>query len=174
MRGRTGRPAESRTIKDGRGRRVPAVTLGALAGAGDAGDAGDARRRDLARRVRTETSEDAWRVVGRNVLWGMLLLLALRQLEDALLPRHAFEGLPRGLAVAGLLAGVAGIAWWAASRRLTRRRARLAVKAGFCGSCGYDLERLEREADGCVVCPECAAAWMPKDPEEPRMEEGDR
>ncbi len=30
---------------------------------------------------------------------------------------------------------------------------------GHCPSCGYDLTELPREDDGCVVCPECGAAW---------------
>jgi hypothetical protein len=28
-----------------------------------------------------------------------------------------------------------------------------------CAACGYDLAGLEREADGCVRCPECGGAW---------------
>ena len=31
--------------------------------------------------------------------------------------------------------------------------------AGRCRACDYDLARLEPEADGCTVCPECSAAW---------------
>ena len=33
------------------------------------------------------------------------------------------------------------------------------VVIGRCPSCGYDLTELPREDDGCVVCPECGAAW---------------
>lgn len=29
----------------------------------------------------------------------------------------------------------------------------------ICRACGYLLERLPVEADGCVVCPECGCAW---------------
>jgi hypothetical protein len=36
---------------------------------------------------------------------------------------------------------------------------RTAVRSGLCGACGYALESLERESDGCAVCPECGAAW---------------
>lgn len=28
-----------------------------------------------------------------------------------------------------------------------------------CPSCAYNIARVEPDADGCVVCPECAAAW---------------
>jgi len=37
------------------------------------------------------------------------------------------------------------------------RRSMLA--AGRCPSCGYGLDGLEVEPDGCVVCPECGGAW---------------
>ncbi|GJM18987.1 MAG: hypothetical protein DHS20C14_12000 [Phycisphaeraceae bacterium] len=32
-------------------------------------------------------------------------------------------------------------------------------RLGVCWSCGYDLKGLPAAADGCVVCPECGAAW---------------
>ena len=31
---------------------------------------------------------------------------------------------------------------------------------GFCASCGYLLDDLSEESDGCLVCPECNAAWQ--------------
>lgn len=33
------------------------------------------------------------------------------------------------------------------------------LRARLCASCGYDLEGINFEADGCQVCPECGAAW---------------
>jgi len=30
---------------------------------------------------------------------------------------------------------------------------------GICPACGHSLRGLAPEADGCVVCPECGAAW---------------
>lgn len=35
------------------------------------------------------------------------------------------------------------------------------VRIGRCGVCAYDVRGLAPEADGCVVCPECGAAWKP-------------
>ncbi len=32
-------------------------------------------------------------------------------------------------------------------------------RATACASCGYDMETLPAELDGCRVCPECGAAW---------------
>lgn len=40
-----------------------------------------------------------------------------------------------------------------------RWRARAIVAIGRCPSCGYELSQLPIEADGCVICPECGAAW---------------
>lgn len=31
---------------------------------------------------------------------------------------------------------------------------------GRCAACGYSLEDLTPKEDGCVVCPECNAAWL--------------
>lgn len=33
------------------------------------------------------------------------------------------------------------------------------LRVGKCGVCEYGVEGLTPEADGCVVCPECGAAW---------------
>ncbi len=35
----------------------------------------------------------------------------------------------------------------------------LGLSFGHCGSCGSDLSDLPIEEDGCVVCPDCQAAW---------------
>lgn len=42
--------------------------------------------------------------------------------------------------------------------RLTPLAAQLTAH-GVCGACGYDLRACGVQADGCVVCPECGAAW---------------
>ncbi|MFZ4572926.1 MAG: hypothetical protein ACOYN0_00930 [Phycisphaerales bacterium] len=39
------------------------------------------------------------------------------------------------------------------------RYARVMVEHGVCGSCGGLLAGLPAQPDGCVVCPECRAAW---------------
>jgi hypothetical protein len=53
---------------------------------------------------------------------------------------------------------VARLANGGARRRLPSVMAHLAAHC-HCGNCGYDLRKLEREGDSCVVCPECGAAW---------------
>ena len=37
--------------------------------------------------------------------------------------------------------------------------ASLMTKAGLCNSCGHSLHGLAPVEDGCLVCPECGAAW---------------
>lgn len=44
---------------------------------------------------------------------------------------------------------------WARHRIASRRSSLPSV----CLACTYDLTGLSAEADGCTVCPECAAAW---------------
>jgi len=43
--------------------------------------------------------------------------------------------------------------------RYQREKELLATLPPVCLICRYDLEGLASEADGCVVCPECGAAW---------------
>jgi hypothetical protein len=33
------------------------------------------------------------------------------------------------------------------------------LEHNYCPSCGYTLDGLEPQSDGCRVCPECASAW---------------
>jgi hypothetical protein len=33
------------------------------------------------------------------------------------------------------------------------------LERGICGACRYDLDGALIEEDGCVLCPECGAAW---------------
>jgi hypothetical protein len=37
--------------------------------------------------------------------------------------------------------------------------AEIFLSQGHCASCGYLLDDLATESDGCVVCPECNGAW---------------
>jgi predicted RNA-binding Zn-ribbon protein involved in translation (DUF1610 family) len=44
-------------------------------------------------------------------------------------------------------------------RRCAPDLVRIAVEDGVCAACGYNLYALASEPDGCIVCPECGAAW---------------
>jgi predicted Zn-ribbon and HTH transcriptional regulator len=48
---------------------------------------------------------------------------------------------------------------WMQTRHYRQQIARVIVKHGYCGSCGYSLTELEAAGDGCTVCPECGSAW---------------
>lgn len=59
------------------------------------------------------------------------------------------------------VAGVASVNWIRERAELIKRSN---VRAGRCPACAYPIGELEPEADGCVVCPECGAAWRVGDP----------
>jgi predicted Zn-ribbon and HTH transcriptional regulator len=68
----------------------------------------------------------------------------------------------RGVMVTAVLAGgLVAFAILSAARRMDVARANaLFIKHKVCVCCGYELKSLPEEADGCVVCPECGAAWQ--------------
>jgi DNA-directed RNA polymerase subunit RPC12/RpoP len=54
------------------------------------------------------------------------------------------------------------IPWTGGAQRTRARRATVIeafLNEGLCASCGYEIKTTSPEADGCVVCPECGAAW---------------
>jgi hypothetical protein len=148
--------AQRRTVRDARGRRVPAVSVHALAH-GDTEN--DGRRRAIVQRIRQRTKESAWRIAGGNAFWIVIAAVTWSRVEDRIIGRDAFRGIPRVAAIVGLLCLLVGMCWWWASRTAGLRRSRLAVQAGFCGSCGYDLEGLKLQDNGHIICPECGSAW---------------
>jgi len=76
---------------------------------------------------------------------------------------HSVRWWAEELVVLGVVVGLplfligATLTW--SERRRVSQRAATAVELGFCGGCGYDLRSLVAMEDGCVVCPECGAAW---------------
>ena len=75
----------------------------------------------------------------REIGWGLVAVL-----------------LVLGLAVIGALLACGS---WIANREAYERAARSMRHGSNCPQCWYDLAGHEHEADGCVVCPECGAAW---------------
>jgi hypothetical protein len=55
----------------------------------------------------------------------------------------------------------AGLLWtWSAARvNNSRGIARDLIAKGLCPQCGYSFAGVQPQEDGCVVCPECEAAW---------------
>jgi hypothetical protein len=79
----------------------------------------------------------------------------------------SFAGDPKMPTIGDVAFGVGLLVFGLVFRRLAPKpaRPRLSQLAAQlvahcrCGSCGYNLQNLERVSDGCVVCPECGAAW---------------
>ena len=113
-----------------------------------------------------------WRTLWLGVVGFVIYagtMFAVHMLLSALLGWSYFRTGPWYWAVAGTLvavfvarvinAPVQRVLRNAVADRRAGAISRAAVRAGLCGGCGYLLEALEATGDGCVVCPECGAAW---------------
>jgi hypothetical protein len=99
----------------------------------------------------------AWgRVVRREKPIAYLLVPLL-----VLAPMAAGFWLPAAWFVPVSIAGFALLALGAAVGVSVTRRIRMLtfLECGLCPACVYRLDGLAAEEDGCVVCPECGAAW---------------
>lgn len=108
----------------------------------------------LAMKVEARRIDWRWAVLG---VLGAVAVVFLQLVIDACVPGLTFLQRASVFTVCVVLM-VFGL------REFVRRRsgpsfAATAVSMGVCGSCGYTLEELPTEGDGCVVCPECGAAW---------------
>ncbi len=69
------------------------------------------------------------------------------------------RGLPYHGALVVFVIFQAWVIRWCAERRMGREVAGTIAAHGLCGSCGYTMQDLPPDPDGCVVCPECGSAW---------------
>lgn len=55
------------------------------------------------------------------------------------------------------------VIWFVSLEWIRRRKfstiSGIHLRYGHCAGCGYALQDLQTEHDGCIVCPECNAAW---------------
>ena len=72
------------------------------------------------------------------------------------------------------LGGVYLVHVFVARRAMARAVIAGALADGVCPGCRYPLEGLAPEADGCVVCPECGAAWRARETGVGDRESGER
>lgn len=134
---------------------MPIATAEMLAG----GDDADGRRGELSAHLRKRTTNAVWQLLSANAIAIIVGAFVLARVEERVFGRNAIQGLPRFGIIIVVFAVIFGIARVVATRAQKYARARLAVAAGFCGSCGYDLSHLESAGDECTVCPECGSAW---------------
>lgn len=113
-----------------------------------------ARRLDEA--VKSSLNGTGLGITMRALTLGVLVMLGLG-LGSWLIP-NAPHFVWSALAGAGF-AACAMVARADARARIADTLSARAISAGICGSCGYSLDMLRPERDGCVVCPECGAAW---------------
>lgn len=88
------------------------------------------------------------------VLWATFLL-PFTSLNGTLLGNFAIP------TISSILVSTA--IWFASLSWIRQQRfpkiAQIHLDHGHCAACGYSLSDLNPEADGCLVCPECNAAW---------------
>ncbi len=156
-------------MSDDRGKHLQTVPLRDLrltlrdAGAGRAFQRGLRRRTPLLAKVLLVTSL-LMVVLGFGSVFGFDLLRKLFDIELQPTYRiYSFRWWADELVKACILLGVpllliSTMAYYALRNRVSLR-APAATELGFCGGCGYPLKGLVPEQDGCVVCPECQAAW---------------
>jgi uncharacterized Zn finger protein (UPF0148 family) len=92
------------------------------------------------------------------VVLGVIALAVI----TALLSSWLFAGASMAYAMSlqGLMfGGLAIFLFHRSRRRYSHRLVESLLRIGACPSCGYRLGGAMVEADGAVVCPECAAAW---------------
>lgn len=113
---------------------------------------GEYARRDAASRSHVEVL--AQQMVLSLCCVGLMYLAAMYAWDS---PFTAF------LLVALAMICFAGAWRVPASLHAARRRTldQALTLMGYCPSCDYPLDGLSRDADGCIVCPECGGAWRP-------------
>lgn len=141
------------TIKDDRGQELPAINLRELK---KSADDPTSTRRDLAKYLKDVIHAESQ----RGSLMGWVVPLVMILVGAAIIATLAYFG---GGNIRTPLLPFIFIAV-AVSRVFTKRRignqlASTIVAEGICGSCAYSLRSMAVEADGCVVCAECGAAW---------------
>ena len=85
------------------------------------------------------------------LVFALIPMIIITFLEAPLWAQLAMAALPAVIAYAGSV-------FW--SRRLAANHvARTYLRAGYCPSCGYDLEAIVPDANDLRTCPECGGVW---------------
>ena len=94
----------------------------------------------------------AWLVLGSYCLMPLGFILMTKASRVIAPLEVAFAGVVGFLALMHVIRAAA--ARWGAEQV-----APVIVSEGLCAACGYNLHGSKPEPDGCIVCPECGAAW---------------
>ncbi len=136
--------------RDDRGRVVETLSVRAIRSA-NVGKAPAA----LAKQLRDIVKNRAAGFDPMNLVISLVLVLSFL----AALYLLPIRGLPYYGAIGAFVVFQVWVLRWCAERRMAREVAGTIAAHGLCGSCGYTLQDLPPDPDGCVVCPECGSAW---------------
>ncbi len=137
-----------RSVTDDRGRSVP---FRMVVGLSVSHEIPKDTRREIEDQVKADFRADRrWKIelaIGLTVFMGILVALLV-------IPGIGYQ--PAMFALPPL---VVVVFVWSGRRYVRDRYHRVILAKQYCPSCGYRLVGARPEGDGCIVCPECGAAW---------------
>lgn len=150
------------SIKDDRGRRVPLVASAMLEPPAE----DESRRARLSRAGHAPPVRPSLREILRGLGYGLVAIPVL--LLAALAPAYLAFRTPlpwwAQIAIASLIGVLPALVTAQIARRIAAKSiAEVYARAGFCASCGYDLEAIP-EVDRERRCPECGSYWRTREP----------
>ena len=90
--------------------------------------------------------------------WG-LAAAAVAATALAVVAWGEWDRAPVLAVVLAMFIGAALMRPWLLDQLVARIEARTAGAVPVCAACGYEMTGLAPQGEGCVVCPECGAAW---------------
>lgn len=153
--------SEYRKPIDDRGRVLSAVFVEDA----DALDDSPHLSKDAIRRVRRAVGADSvfTRSIAPRFILVLLTIFASAGAVNAVLTASGWNwwGWPQTgqTAVLAVVSGCIAYLCRFLPVRAHRGVLRAVVNEGLCAGCGYRIDGLPAEPDGCTVCPECGAAW---------------
>jgi hypothetical protein len=149
---------------DDRGRRVPLLRLGVLMGGRDVATLDPALIAVARRSIWRSISPGSWVSLSFVVVIQVFAVSMVVSSLHLALTRTRFTH-PNAWVAPAIMIPLGFLAVFATWRRIKgehadRLAAALVNQVGCCASCGYALRGLAADpGDGCIVCPECQAAW---------------
>lgn len=150
-------PRHPKQFVDDRGRRIDPAAVRLQPGVSGVGAPGDPHLADLRMRalVGHTTSQSAITVIAPAIIGAAVGL-------GVFAAARFVPGLPIWvpmIVVAVLVIAAGSLRAALATERRAAASADLFLREGRCAGCAYVLQGIAPAEDGCVVCPECGAAW---------------